>query len=95
MLVLFDVDATLITTARAGVHAMGRHGRATFGQNFDEHRVEYSGRIDPLIIRDLLLAHDIEPTADSIEAFRLGYKEHLTTLLNPSGEPSPAQPCPG
>lgn len=95
MLILFDVDATLITTSRAGVYAMGRHGRSTFGDDFDENRVEYAGRIDPLIIRDLLLAHEIEPTAEAVEAFRLGYKQHLTTLLNPDGEPSPAQPCPG
>ncbi len=95
MLILFDVDATLITTARAGVHAMGRHGRNTFGEHFDENRVEYSGRIDPLIIHDLLVAHDIEPTPDAVQAFRLGYREHLTDLLNPDAGDSPAQPCPG
>ena len=95
MLILFDVDATLITTSKAGVHAMGRHGRSTYGDHFDEMRIEYAGRIDPLIIRDLLLAHEIEPTDDAAEAFRLGYKQHLTELLNPDGEPSPAQPCPG
>jgi phosphoglycolate phosphatase-like HAD superfamily hydrolase len=95
MLVLFDVDATLITTSRAGIDAMGRHGRSSVGDHFDEHAVEYSGRIDPLIIKDLLLAHDLEPTPERIEAFRLGYKSHLTELLNPTTGVSPAKPCPG
>lgn len=95
MLLLFDVDATLITTSRVGIDAMGRHGRETVGDHFDEHTVEYAGRIDPLIIRDLLLAHEIEPTRERIDAFRLGYKAHLTDLLNPLNGASPAKPCPG
>ncbi len=95
MLVLFDVDATLITTSRAGVIAMGRHGRETFGDHFDENRIEYAGRIDPLIIHDLLLAHEIEPTTEAMHAFRLGYKHHLSDLLNPIDGVSPAEPCPG
>ena len=56
MLILFDVDATLITTSRTGIQAMGLAGRAAFGDSFDEHRVEYAGRLDPLIIADLLTA---------------------------------------
>ena len=95
MLILFDVDATLITTSRAGVHAMGQHGRAAFGDHFDEHRIEYDGRIDPLIIRDLLLAHDIDPNEDAVQAFRLGYKQRLVELLNADGSPAQARPCPG
>jgi len=96
VLVLFDVDATLITTARAGIFAMGHAGRERFGDRFDEHAVDYSGRLDPLIIHDLLSAHNIEPTPDAVDDFHAGYKQHLDTLLNPAdGSPSPARPCPG
>lgn len=96
MLILFDVDATLITTARAGIAAMGRAGRELHAPDFDEHKVDYSGRLDPLIINDLLNAHGIEPTPTNTRDFHAGYKKHLTHLLNPTdGSPSPAQPCPG
>lgn len=92
MLILFDVDATLITTSRTGIQAMGLAGRAAYGENFDEHRVEYAGRLDPLIIADLLAAHDQPITPESVEAFRAGYREHLSKLVV---QPGMARPCPG
>lgn len=92
MLILFDVDATLITTSRTGIQAMGLAGRAAFGDTFDEHRVEYAGRLDPLIIADLLRAHDQPVTPDAIEAFRAGYRHHLSQLVV---QPGMARPCPG
>jgi phosphoglycolate phosphatase len=91
-LVLFDVDATLITTSRTGIAAMGLAGRAMFGPSFDEMRVEYAGRLDPLIIADLLRAHDREVTPDAVESFRAGYRHHLTQLL---ATPGLAKTCPG
>lgn len=93
MLVLFDVDATLITTHRAGVAAMGQAGRTMFGPGFREDVVEYAGRLDPLIIRDLLTAHGLSAGAAEIESFRAAYRDHLTRLL--SARPCPARPCPG
>lgn len=92
MLILFDVDATLITTSRTGIQAMGLAGRAAFGEGFDEHRVEYAGRLDPLIIADLLRAHDQPVTPETIEAFRAGYRQHLSELVV---QPGMAKPCPG
>lgn len=92
MLILFDVDATLITTSRTGIQAMGLAGRAAYGDAFDEHRVEYAGRLDPLIIADLLRAHDQPVTPETIEAFRAGYRKHLSELVV---RPGMATPCPG
>lgn len=92
MLILFDVDATLITTSRTGIQAMGLAGREAFGGTFDEHRVEYAGRLDPLIIADLLRAHDQPITPQAIEAFRAGYRKYLGELVV---RPGMAQPCPG
>ena len=92
MLILFDVDATLITTSRTGLQAMGLAGRAAFGDSFDEHRVEYAGRLDPLIIADLLTSHDQPVTPESVESFRAGYREHLSQLVV---QPGMARPCPG
>jgi phosphoglycolate phosphatase-like HAD superfamily hydrolase len=92
MLILFDVDATLITTSRTGIAAMGAAGRALFGEGFDETKVEYAGRLDPLIIGDLLRAHGREVTPAAVEAFRAGYRDHLARLLV---TPGLARPCPG
>lgn len=92
MLILFDIDATLITTSRTGIAAMGEAGRERFGPAFDEHRVEYAGRLDPLIIADLLRAHGREVTDAAIQDFRSGYREHLTRLV---ARPGVAKACPG
>jgi len=92
MLILFDVDATLITTSRTGIQAMGLAGRAAFGSHFNEHAVEYAGRLDPLIIRDLLIAHQQETSPEAVEAFWAGYREHLSQLVV---QPGMAMPCPG
>lgn len=90
MLILFDVDATLITSHRAGVHAMGAAGRALFGDGFDEHRVEYAGRLDPLIIADLLVAHGQASGPAEVDRFREAYGAHL-----PAAVEGQAKACPG
>ena len=92
MLILFDIDATLLTTTRAGIKAMGSAGRELYGPSFDEHAVEYSGRLDPLIIRDLLTVHRLPDDQPAMEAFRAGYRKHLGILLQ---DRSLARPCPG
>ncbi len=92
MLILFDIDATLITTSRTGIWAMGEAGRALFGADFDENVVEYAGRLDPLIIGELLVHHGQDATPDAIARFRAAYKHHLETRIH---EPGVAQMCPG
>lgn len=92
MLILFDVDATLITTSRLGIAAMGFAGRERYGEKFDENTVDYAGRLDPLIIGDLLRAHAQQVTPEAIELFRAGYRTHLGRLL---GENNTAKTCPG
>lgn len=92
MLILFDVDATLITTSRAGIAAMGLAGRERYGPAFDESRVSYAGRLDPLIIADLLRAHAVEVSDEEVSSFRRAYREHLERLLR---TPGLAKPCPG
>lgn len=92
MLILFDIDATLLTTGGAGITAMGHAGRDLFGGHFNERSVEYAGRLDPLIIADLLAAHALEPTSDAMARFRAAYHAHLGVLLSASGV---AEPCPG
>ncbi len=92
MLILFDIDATLIKTSGLGIKAMGLAGRELFGAGFDERAVEYAGRLDPLIIGDLLRHHGIAETGSNVTRFRAGYRRHLEQLLS---EPGTGQTCPG
>ena len=91
MLVLFDIDGTLITSRRAGVDAMVRAGVDLYG-SFTDAGVEYAGRLDPLIVEDLLSRNGHAPTPGAIAAFRAAYVGHLSTLLE---EPGRARTLPG
>lgn len=92
MLILFDIDGTLLTSSGVGIRAMGAAGRRLYSNHFDEHCIEYAGRLDPLIIADLLIKHDQQPTPEAIEQFRHAYGAELEALLQ---TPGIAQPCPG
>jgi phosphoglycolate phosphatase-like HAD superfamily hydrolase len=81
MLILFDIDATLITTSRAGMAAMEDAGRELFGPAFTTERTEFAGRLDPLILADLLRDNGVEVTAQSLAAMRDGYRRHLPGKL--------------
>jgi phosphoglycolate phosphatase-like HAD superfamily hydrolase len=91
-LLLFDVDGTLISTSGVGIRAMELAGRQMFGGHFSVARTEFAGRLDPLIIADLLDAHSVEVSAPTIARFREGYREHLVALL---AQPGIAMALPG
>lgn len=92
MLVLFDVDATLISTAGVGMRALEAAGKLLHGESFDAASTEYAGRLDPLIFGDLLTNNRVEPTAEALAALRRGYAEQLKVLL---AEPGIASVLPG
>lgn len=85
MLILFDIDLTLIKTGGAGMAAMGDAGRELFGPDFDERRTDFAGRLDPLIIRDLISDNGREPTPPRCAAMRAGYARHLPARLAERG----------
>jgi phosphoglycolate phosphatase-like HAD superfamily hydrolase len=91
MLVLFDIDATLITTEGKGIEAMRRAGRDTFGEPFEVEHVDTAGRLDPLIMADMLAAAGHEATEAAINAFRDAYRRRLDEAL----EPGVGRPLPG
>ncbi len=91
MLILFDIDATLITTGGVGVLAMGDAGRELFGAGFDETRIQYAGRLDPLILEDLLRDNGLDTGAANLGAMRDGYRRHLAARLSSA----PARALPG
>lgn len=92
MLILFDIDATLITTRGAGIRAMVDAGKQLHGLAFSAEGVDFAGRLDPLILADLLAANGVEPTTEALAAMRRGYAEALAVRLS-DGESS--HPLPG
>jgi len=81
VLILFDIDLTLLSTLGAGRDAMCEAGRAVFGRPLDRDGVDFAGRLDPLIVRDLLRRNGHEPTAESVSALRSAYAEALPRYL--------------
>lgn len=77
MLILFDIDATLIQTAGVGMAALVDAGRHLHSPEFTADGVAFAGRLDPLIIGDLLERNGVEPTARNRAAMREGYHSAL------------------
>ena len=92
MLILFDIDATLLVTSRSGLRAMQDAGVELHGPGFQTEGVDFAGRLDPLIVRDLLARVGVEPTQAAMAAFRARYRERLALRL---GVPGVARALPG
>lgn len=52
-LVLLDIDGTLITAPGTGSRALTAAGRAVFGHGFELPDMDTSGKLDPMITREL------------------------------------------
>jgi phosphoglycolate phosphatase-like HAD superfamily hydrolase len=96
-LLLFDVDQTLITSHGSGMRAMLAAGREMFGPQFSTESVSFAGRIDPLILHELIAAAGHEPTAERMETFKQTYFRHIhVTLAEAKVHPEkPARTLPG
>ncbi len=76
MLILFDVDATLLLTHGAGVRAMQRAGERLYG-SFDLEGVQFAGGLDSLIFEDLAKSNGIKNTPTELQRFHDCYHEEL------------------
>ena len=92
MLVLFDIDGTLLVTQRAGSRSMHDAAREMFGESFTFDGVEIAGRIDPLIWNEAARANGIADPEAHHGRFRAAYARHLARRL--STDPTTA-PLPG
>jgi phosphoglycolate phosphatase-like HAD superfamily hydrolase len=86
-LVLFDVDGTLVHTGGAGKNAFAR----TFAAAFDAHdgvqKVNFGGRTDVSLARELFGIHGIPATTENFHRFFEHYAFWLDHLVaNTSGE---------
>lgn len=84
MLVLFDIDATLIRTSGAGIRAMVSAGKALFGESFTgADGIEFAGGLDPLILRDMLGKSGVPASVANLRAIRAEYRVRLQQALVP------------
>ncbi|MCA9321118.1 MAG: hypothetical protein KDB53_10300, partial [Planctomycetes bacterium] len=70
MLVLFDIDATLLKTSRAGLHAMADAARDLVGREFRFEGVTFAGGLDPIIITQILNMNAHDADAEFLNRFR-------------------------
>lgn len=92
MLVLFDIDGTLLLSQGQGARAMQEAARKVVGPTFTFEGVEFAGRLDPLIFRDGLRKNGCDDFDTLHGAFRAAYEESLRRRLS---EPGIAAPLPG
>ena len=86
MLILFDIDGTLLVTERAGTQSMLAAARELFGDHFTFDGVAVGGRLDPLIWADVARANGIEDPAAHHDRFRAAYLRHFQERL--AGNPT-------
>lgn len=86
MLILFDIDNTLLTSRGVGRRAMHEAVCELFGENMRFDGVEIAGRLDRLIFRDLASINGFEDTEEHHEQFRRIYRRVFTRLLG-DGDP--------
>jgi phosphoglycolate phosphatase len=81
-LLLWDIDGTLVDTARAGERALIRLIRDSYRHDFGtELPVALAGRTDVSIMRDLFANLKIEPTNEALLEFQKSYFAHLEQSL--------------
>lgn len=85
MLLLFDIDATLLKTSGVGIKAILDAGRELHGERFTADGIETAGRLDPLIIADMLRRSGLECSRPAIERVRAAYHRHLERWLKTPG----------
>lgn len=92
MLILFDIDMTLLESKHIGVTCLRDAGRSLFDPQFTVEGIKFGGALDPNIIRAMLEQNDIDPTETHIQSMRTSYYQLLKTL---SQSQSVAAPLPG
>lgn len=79
MLVLFDIDGTLLRSTGVGMGAMREAIESMHpGLAFPFEGISIAGRLDTLIWRDLLALHGIPPRDEDHDEFRRRYIEGMT-----------------
>ncbi len=90
MLVLLDIDGTLLKTHGAGLAAMQATAEELHpGRTFSFDGISISGRLDSLIWRDLMASGGVDHARTDHGAFRARYGVHLGRVLDAAGRSQP------
>ena len=81
MLILFDIDGTMLSSEGVGVRSIEQTGEGMFGKPFSLSCMPIGGRLDPLIWEDACERHGIEDHALLHDDFRSKYTEILRNNL--------------
>jgi len=92
MLILFDIDMTLLQSKHVGVSCLRDAGRELFDQDFSVEGIRFGGGLDPVIIKEMLEKNNVAPTLSNINSMRSNY-HRLLDLLSQSQQV--ATPLPG
>ncbi len=87
MLVLFDIDGTLLLSQGAGMKCFAAAGSALFGREFRIEGLRFGGGLDPVIWRELCAANGVarDDAESQHDRFRALYAELLAERLRPAG----------
>jgi phosphoglycolate phosphatase len=80
-LYLFDIDGTLLVTGGVGIRAMELAGQDLFGPTFSAAGMEFAGRLDPLLLDELLHRNSVAVRAENHRRLRARYAERLPELI--------------
>lgn len=89
LLVLFDIDLTLMRSGGAGLEAMCLAGSEALGRRLERGGVDFAGRLDPLILSDLIAANGFEPTPERIDRLQAAYFKALPGVIAGRAEALP------
>ena len=80
-LLLWDIDGTLITSNGAGIRALRPPLRALFGVTASLDDIDYSGRTDRHIFRQIFVRYGIPDTEENFSRYLDGYIANLPREL--------------
>ncbi|MGE5835288.1 MAG: HAD family hydrolase [Acidobacteriota bacterium] len=93
LIVLFDIDGTLIRSGGAGVRGMNAAFERLHGVRGALDGVSLAGRTDRAIVGDVLRATGVEPTDREVARVREAYIEHLRVeIKRPVADPTGVLP---
>jgi phosphoglycolate phosphatase len=80
-LLLWDIDGTLLTAHGAGLHALQQALRDVFGIEGSINEIDFAGRTDRWIMRQILAKFDLPVTEENFARYADGYVAALPAAL--------------
>ena len=85
ILILWDIDGTILRSGKAGMKALQAALQDVFGVSGSFEGIEFAGRTDPWIIRQIFSRFGIENTKENVASYVDGYVSSLPGILEKSG----------